>query len=167
MSHFFVLNVPNHTIIELRFMDPLCSIFSFELRNWIKNGPDTDTHGHGHGHGRTDTHDFLEPPLHNKPFGQLVWVSENPKELFFRGASRPKFTLWTDNSQFCRALRARNLIFIPWIPIFPGAWQGGTFAPFCYNPAYVLKNPKNFGRANAPKKCSKFSAAFGGQFFRF
>ena len=24
--------------------------------------------------GRTDTHDFLEPPLHNKPFGQLFCV---------------------------------------------------------------------------------------------
>ena len=37
------------------------SIFSFELRNWIQKGPDG---------GRTDTHDFLGPPLHNKPFGQ-------------------------------------------------------------------------------------------------
>ena len=55
-------NVPLGPLFGPPFERNSTSIFSFELRNWIKKGPD--------GHGRTDTHDFLEPPLHNKPFGQ-------------------------------------------------------------------------------------------------
>ena len=65
-------NVPLGPFFGPPFERNCTSIFSFELRNWIKNGPDgRKTDGRRKTEdGRTDTHDFLGPPLHNKPFGQ-------------------------------------------------------------------------------------------------
>ena len=99
-------NVPLGPFFGPTFERNSTSIFSFELRNWIKNGPDTDTHGHTD--VRTDTHDFLGPPLHNKPFGQqrrsrrsdnftipLIWTCFDTRPFFVSLSQRLYHeTLW-------------------------------------------------------------------------